>query len=110
MGQDLIWCTYSWIHRDRPQGIGKVFRKNKNSCEILYSEEDLCGVPWNNNYVQFFSILEDAIIFMLENNRENTVYNIQNNLEFSEKSEINWKKMKRYETNLIYSLSKKEYR
>ena len=96
METDVKWCTYGAFHRDYPLHIGLLEKRQGNSGAIRYGENQMYALEWwDMNYVVVHDSLEDAILFLIKNNPEESIYTVKEYLSFrTAKEKIDWNKLK----------------
>ena len=98
------WCTYGAFHRDYPLHVGFLEEQQGNTGKIRYAEKQMYPLEyWDMNYVVVHESLEDAIMFLIENNPDESIYTVKEYLPFrTAKQEIDWDKLKmNYNGNII---------
>lgn len=86
------WCTYGSWGKKLPSFIGKLESQWGNSGKIRYNENQMYPLEyWDMNYVTVFDSLEEAILFMVENNSNESVLKIKEWLHFpSDTKNVDW--------------------
>lgn len=109
METDVKWCTYGAFGKDYPLHIGLLEKQQGNSGAIRYAENQMYALEWwDLDYVVIHESLEDAILFLIKNNSDESFYTVKEYLLFkTAKQDIDWNKLKKnYNGNII---EKKEF-
>lgn len=86
------WCTFGAFHRDYPSFIGFLEKGSETSGMIRYAENQLYPLEcWDMNYVVVHESLDDAIVFLIKNNPEESIYTMKEYLHFpTAKKKVDW--------------------
>jgi len=89
---DVKWCTYGAWGKKLPTFIGKLEEQQGNTGKIRYSEGQMYPLEyWDMDYVTVHQSLEEAVLFMVEHNGNDSVYGIRDGLHFpSDMKDIDW--------------------
>lgn len=93
------WCTYGAWGKKMPTFIGKLESRNGNSGKIRYTENQMYPLEyWDMDYVMVFDCIEDAILYMVKQNSEESVLKIKEWLHFpSDTKNLDWDALRKKE-------------
>lgn len=87
------WCTFGAFHRDYPSFIGFLERGSETSGMIRYAEKQMYPLEcWDMDYVVVHDSLEEAILFLIKNNPEESIHTVKEySLKFeTAKKTVDW--------------------
>ena len=93
------WCTYGAWGKEIPTFIGKLERMEGTLGVIRYSENQMYALEyWDMDYVKVFNTVEETILYMIQNNNENSIHKIKECLHFpSDTKNIDWDALRKRE-------------
>jgi hypothetical protein len=102
METDVKWCTYGAWGKEYPRFIGKLEECDGKTGKIRYTENQMYRLEyWDMDYVAVHESLEDAILYMIKNGSDNTVYSIKDGLHFpSDTKNIDWDALRKKELKI----------
>jgi len=100
--QVVKWCTFGAWGKTMPTFIGKLEEQSGNTGKIRYGEKQMYPLEyWDMNFVMVFDCIEDAIMFMVRNNCDESVNSIREWLNFpTDAKKINWELLKALEVDM----------
>ena len=95
METDVKWCTYGAFGKEYPLHIGLLEKQQANTGAIRYAEKQMYPLEyWDMDYVVVHESLEEAILFLIKNNPEESIYTVREYLPFkTAKQNIDWNKL-----------------
>lgn len=102
METEVKWCTYGAWGKEIPTFIGQLVKQQGTSGQIRYAEKQMYPLEWwDMDYVMVHESLENAILFLIKNNSEESVPLIKECLSFETgKKDINWNELREIEIEI----------
>jgi len=99
---EVKWCTYGSWGKEMPSFVGQVVEQQGNSGKIRYAEKQHYPLEWwDMDYVVVHESLEDAIIYMVTHNSEESVLQMKNYLSFETgKKDVDWDGLRKTELEI----------
>jgi len=99
METQVKWCTYGAWGKEMPTFIGKLEEQSGNTGKIRYTERQMYPLEyWNMDFVMVFDCIEDAILYMIRHNTEESVNSIKEWLNFpTDMKNVDWDKLRKKE-------------
>ena len=96
------WCTYGSWGKEMPTFIGKLEKQEGNIGYVRYTERQMYPVEaWDMDYVKVFDSIEDAILYMVRHNSDESVNTIKEWLTFpTDTKNVNWELLKALEIDM----------
>lgn len=109
METEVKWCTYSAFGKTLPRSIGQLVKQEGNTGKIKYAENQMYSLEyWDMSYVAVFDTIEEAIIYMITNNHDESVRNIREWLAFrTTMNEIDWDELSKLEDKILHERKRK---
>jgi hypothetical protein len=99
---EVKWCTYGAFGKGIPTFIGQLVEQQGNSGKIRYAEKQMYPLEyWDMDYVAVHESLEDAIIYMITHNSDESVLQIRDYLSFETgKRDVDWDELRKTELEI----------
>jgi len=96
---EVKWCTYGAFGKEFPTFIGQLVEQQGNTGKIRYAEKQMYALEyWDMDYVAVHESLEDAIIYMITHNSDESVLQIRDYLSFETgKKNVDWDELRKTE-------------
>ena len=102
METEVKWCTYGAFGKEFPTFIGQLVEQQGNTGKIRYAEKQMYALEyWDMDYVAVHESLEDAIIYMITHNSDESVLQIRDYLSFERgKKNVDWDELRKTELEI----------
>jgi hypothetical protein len=99
---EVKWCTYGAWGKKLPTFIGQLVEQHGNTGRIRYAEKQMYPLEyWDMDYVVMHESLEDAIIYMITHNTDESVPQIKDYLPFeTDGKKIDWDELRKIELEI----------